>query len=76
MLLTTRYFMDRGRSAAGFGSGLGGGGGMLALAAGFLPQPFKGYLDIGLRYVQIFGTVKSDVLLCIFVLGICSWVRS
>ncbi|KAK4455541.1 hypothetical protein QBC34DRAFT_390208 [Podospora aff. communis PSN243] len=69
VLLTTRYFMDRGRSAAG-------GGGILGMVAGFLPQPFKGYVEIGLRYGQIFGTVKADVLVCIFVLGVCAWFRS
>ncbi|KAK0651298.1 hypothetical protein B0T16DRAFT_403566 [Cercophora newfieldiana] len=70
VLLTTRYFMDRGRSV------VGGGGSILGMVAGFLPQPFKGYVEMGLRYGQIFGTVKADVLVCIFVLGVCSWVRS
>ncbi|KAK0626092.1 hypothetical protein B0T14DRAFT_562034 [Immersiella caudata] len=69
VLLTTRYFMDRGRPIAG-------GEGILGMVVGFLPQPFKGYVEIGLRYGQIFGTVKADVLVCIFVLGVCTWVRS
>jgi len=69
VLLTTRYFMDRGRSTAA-------GGGILGTVVGFLPQPFKGYLEIALRYGQIFGTVRSDVLVCIFVLGVCTWLRS
>ena len=69
VLLTTRYFMDRGRASAT-------GSGMLGTLVGFLPPPFKGYVEIGIRYAQIFGTVRNDVLVCIFVLGVCSWVRS
>ncbi|KAK3387225.1 hypothetical protein B0H63DRAFT_469556 [Podospora didyma] len=70
VLLTTRFFMDRGRRALPAGSGV------LGMAMGFIPQPFKGYLDIALRYGQIFSTVKADILVCLFVLGACSWVRS
>ncbi len=72
VLLTTRYFMDRGRAS----SALGGGNGVLGMVMGFLPQPIKGYIEIGMRYSQIFSTVKADVLVCIFVLGVCSWIRS
>jgi hypothetical protein len=67
VLLTTRYFLDRARPPPG---------GIMWSLAGFLPQPIKSYLEIGLRYSQIFTTVKSDILVCIFVLGVCSWLRS
>ncbi|KAK0634689.1 hypothetical protein B0T17DRAFT_649836 [Bombardia bombarda] len=59
-----------------YGSGEGGAGGMIASLAGFLPAPIKGYVEIALRYGQIFSTVKADILVCIFVLGVCSWVRA
>ncbi|KAK3372815.1 hypothetical protein B0T24DRAFT_656984 [Lasiosphaeria ovina] len=79
LLLTTRFFVDRRgrRSPLGGAGGAGGiGGGLLGMAAGFIPQPFKGYLELALRYFQIFSTVKADVLVCLFVLGACSWWRS
>lgn len=67
VLLTSRYFLDRGRAPpAGF----------LWSVAGVLPPPFRGYLETGLRYWQILGTVRADLLVCIFVLGVCSWVRA
>jgi hypothetical protein len=68
VLLTTRYFFDRARATPP-------GGSMVWMVAGFLPQPFKGYLEMALRYGQIFSTVRSDVLVCVFVLGVCSWLR-
>ncbi|KAK1761117.1 hypothetical protein QBC47DRAFT_409151 [Echria macrotheca] len=75
VLLTTRYFVDRrGRGVNGGASA--GGSGMLGMLVGFLPPPVKGYVEMGMRYAQIFGTVRSDVLVCIFVLGVCSWVRA
>jgi GET complex subunit GET2 len=66
MLLTTRYFLDRGRAPPS---------GMLWNIAGFLPGPFKGYVETALRYGQIVMTVRSDLLLCVFILGACSWWR-
>lgn len=67
VLLTTRFFLDRARAPAT--------GGMLGMVVGFLPPPFKGYVEIVMRYGQIFSTVRSDVLVCVFVLGVCSWLR-
>ncbi|KAK3343994.1 hypothetical protein B0T25DRAFT_314053 [Lasiosphaeria hispida] len=69
LLLTSRYFMDRGRARSA------SGGGILGMVVGFLPQPFRGYIEIAMRYGQIFGTVKADVLVCIFVLGVATWAR-
>jgi hypothetical protein len=67
VLLTTRFFLDRTRAPPS---------GILWTISSFLPEPFKGYLGIGLRYGQIFSTVRSDILVCIFVLGVCSWLRA
>lgn len=67
VLLTSRMFLDRKR---------GPPSGMLYTILGFLPEPLRGYLSIGLRYSQIFTTVRTDILVCVFVLGVCSWVRS
>lgn len=68
VLLTSRFFLDRGRASPP---------GMLWTIMGFLPQStWKGYLATGLRYSQIFSTVRSDILTCVFVLGVCSYLRS
>ncbi|KAK3397388.1 hypothetical protein B0T20DRAFT_256733 [Sordaria brevicollis] len=74
LLLTTRFFLEKGLGRSPAGGAFGGG--ILSMAVGFLPQPWKGYLDIAMRYGQIFSTVKADILVCIFVLGVCSWWRS
>ncbi len=49
---------------------------MLWTVAGWLPPPFKGYVEIILRYGQILTTVRSDILVCVFVLGVCAWLRA
>lgn len=68
VLLTSRFFLDRGRAPPP---------GMLWTVLGFLPEgKWKGYLAMGLRYSQIFSTVRMDILLCVFVLGISVWLRS
>ncbi|KAK5660787.1 hypothetical protein OQA88_12154 [Cercophora sp. LCS_1] len=70
VLLTTRYFMDRGRMVSP------AGGGVLGMIVGFLPPPIKGYIELAMRYGQVFSTVRGDVLVCVFVLGITSWFRA
>lgn len=68
ILLSSRFFLDRGRAPPA---------GMLWTVLGLLPEgKWKGYLVTGLRYMQIFGTVRSDILTCVFVLGVCSWART
>ncbi|KAF3766352.1 hypothetical protein M406DRAFT_346306 [Cryphonectria parasitica EP155] len=67
VLLTSRFFLDRGRPAPG----------VLNMVMGFLPEgKWKAWLGTGLRYSQIFTTVRSDILVCVFVMGICAWLRS
>ncbi|KAI1403779.1 hypothetical protein F4819DRAFT_449733 [Hypoxylon fuscum] len=67
LLLTSRYFLDRDRAPPK---------GWMWTASGFLPGQVKGYVQHALRYAQILGTVRSDALVCVFVLGVCSWLRS
>lgn len=70
VLLTTRYFVE------GTGGGGAGGGGVLGMVVGFLPPgPAKEWVEMGMRYARVLGTVRGDVLVCVFVLGVCSWVR-
>ncbi|UNI20070.1 hypothetical protein JDV02_006196 [Purpureocillium takamizusanense] len=71
VLLTTRFFLDKAR-----GPQRGQPTGMLWTVAGFVPEPFRGYLLVALRYGQIFTTVRADILACMFVLGVCSWWKS
>ncbi|KAI9158471.1 hypothetical protein HJFPF1_06466 [Paramyrothecium foliicola] len=66
VLLTTRLLLDKGRAPPS---------GIVYTVAGFLPEPIKGYLLVALRYWQIFGTVRSDLMACMFVLGACAWWR-
>ncbi|KAI0552863.1 hypothetical protein F4679DRAFT_53199 [Xylaria curta] len=68
VLLTSRYMMERG---AGFTPS-----GWTWTISGMLPDPFKGYSRHALRYAQIFTTVRNDALFCVFVMGICSLLRS
>ncbi|KAH6621020.1 hypothetical protein B0J18DRAFT_410831 [Chaetomium sp. MPI-SDFR-AT-0129] len=78
VLLGTRFFLaDRGKALGGAGGGFGGGigGGILGLAVGFLPPGIKRKVDLVTRYGQVLGTVRGDVLVCVFVLGVASWVR-
>ncbi|CEI69808.1 hypothetical protein FVEN_g7324 [Fusarium venenatum] len=66
LLLTTRFFLDRRGSPPA---------GIVGTVMQFLPQPAKGYVEIVMRYGQIFTTVRSDMLACIFVLGAVAWFK-
>jgi hypothetical protein len=67
VLLTTRVFLDKGRAPPP---------GMLWTIVGYIPEPIRGYLSVALKYGQIFTTVRTDILTCMFVLGVCSWLRA
>ncbi|KAK0674641.1 hypothetical protein QBC41DRAFT_342084 [Cercophora samala] len=70
LLFTTRFIME---SQAGRGGEQGGG--ILGGLVGFLPQPWKGRIEMGVRYAKVVGRVRGDVLLVVFVLGVGSWLR-
>lgn len=67
VLLTSRLVLDRTRAPPP---------GILWTVAGFLPPGLKSYLETALRYGQIFTTVRSDLLACVFVLGAFHWWRT
>ena len=67
VLLTTRFFLDKSRAPPT---------GIVWTVVGFLPEPLGGWARTVLRYGQIFGTVRSDILACMFVLGVCHWWRA
>ncbi|MCJ1352216.1 MAG: hypothetical protein MMC33_002200 [Icmadophila ericetorum] len=64
VLQSARYFLERGKV---------GGGGMMAMISGFLPEPWKGYLLLVARYSGIYNTVVEDAMVVIFVLGVVAW---
>ncbi|KAF4450986.1 hypothetical protein F53441_5977 [Fusarium austroafricanum] len=66
LLLTTRFFLDRRGNPPS---------GIVGTVVQFLPQPAKGCVEIVMRYGQIFTTVRSDMLACIFVLGAVAWFK-
>ncbi|AEO71392.1 uncharacterized protein THITE_2123693 [Thermothielavioides terrestris NRRL 8126] len=78
LLLTTRHLLDRGRSrldAAVAGGGPNGGGSLLGLVVGFLPDGVRGKVELAMRYGEVLGAVRRDVLICVFVLGVAAWWR-
>lgn len=66
-LLTARLFLDKRRPPPA---------GIVWTVVGFLPEPFKGYVEVVLRYGQMLTTVRADILACMFVLGVCAWWRA
>lgn len=70
VLLTSRLLLDKRRGEAP-------PPGILQAVLGFVPEgKVKSLVGTGLKYARIFGTVRSDLLACVFVLGACSWLRS
>jgi hypothetical protein len=67
VLQTFRFYVEKGAVQPG---------GILGMIMGFLPQPWKGYLALMIRYGRIWTTTSGDALVCIFVLGVCSWLRA
>ena len=66
LLQTSRFFMEKGRVQQG---------GIMGMVMGFLPEPWKGYLGLVSRYSRIWTTVSGDAMVCVFVLGVCAWLR-
>ncbi|KAL2759536.1 hypothetical protein ACRALDRAFT_1067668 [Sodiomyces alcalophilus JCM 7366] len=69
LLITTRFMLERGKPG-------GAESGPLWMVAGFLPGPWKGRVETALRYGQVFSSVRRDILVCVFVLGVVSWWRA
>jgi hypothetical protein len=67
ILQTSRFFVEKGRVQQG---------GIVGMVMGFLPEPWKGYLELVMRYSRIWTTVSADAMVCMFVLGAASWLNS
>ena len=66
IMQSSRYFIEKGQLQ---------GSGILSTVAGFLPQPYSGYVRTIGRYGVIYTTVVSDAMVIIFVLGATTWWR-
>jgi hypothetical protein len=66
LLQTSRFFFEKGRIQPA---------GLLGMVMGFLPEPWKGYLGLVVRYGRIWTTVSADAMVLVFVLGACAWWR-
>ncbi len=66
MMQSTRFFLERGREAQG---------GMLGTVAGFLPEPYRGYVLLVVRYSGIWTTMVQDAMVLVFMLGVGAWWR-
>ena len=70
VLLASRYVLaDRGKSRLASGSGV------LGLVVGFLPGGVRQKVELAMRYGEVLGRVRGDVLVCVFVLGAAAWWR-
>jgi len=67
LLQTSRFFLEKGRVQQG---------GIMGMVTGFLPEPYKGYFVLLSRYSRIWTTVSGDAMVCMFVLGVCAWLRA
>ncbi|POS76235.1 hypothetical protein DHEL01_v205362 [Diaporthe helianthi] len=68
ILLTSRLLLDQGRAPPP---------GFLWTILGLIPDgKLKGLVTTGLKYSRIFTTLRSDILVCVFVLGVTSWLRT
>lgn len=68
ILLTSRLLLDQGRAPPP---------GILWTILGFIPDGrMKALVTTGLKYSRIFTTLRSDILVCVFVLGVTSWLKS
>ncbi|TVY85258.1 hypothetical protein LSUE1_G000114 [Lachnellula suecica] len=66
LLQSSRFMLEKGKTQQG---------GILGTVMSFLPEPYKGYLALVLRYGRIWTTVSGDAMTCVFVLGVCAWLR-
>jgi hypothetical protein len=67
LLQTSRFFVEKGRVQQG---------GIIGMVMGLVPEPYKGYLALVMRYSRIWTTISADAMVCVFVLGAASWLRS
>lgn len=63
-LQSTRFFLEGGQLQ---------GSGMLASISQIAPEPWAGYVRAAGRWISILGSIFSDAMVVIFVLGVMAW---
>lgn len=66
LLQSTRFMVEKGGR---------GQSGWVGMVMGVLPEPYKGWLGLVMRYSRVWTTVSGDAMVCVFVLGVCAWLR-
>ncbi len=66
LLQSTRWFLEGGKIAPV---------GIPGMVLGMLPEPFKTYASLAVRYSGIFTQLIADAVTVVFVLGIVAWGR-
>lgn len=66
VLQTARFMLEKGKVQPT---------GWMGTVMNFLPEPYKGYVYLVLRYSRIWTTLSGDAMVCVFVLGVCVWLR-
>ncbi|KAJ8608704.1 hypothetical protein MRB53_039506 [Persea americana] len=65
-LQTVKFFVDGGRLQ---------GTGILATISNMAPEPYAGYVRTFGRWLSILGSIVSDAMVVVFVLGVTAWWR-
>lgn len=65
VLQSSRFFLERGG-----GSQLSG---WMGIVANVVPEPYRGWLMLALRYSGIWSTVVEDGMVIVFVVGVVAW---
>jgi hypothetical protein len=50
-------------------------GGWVGMVEGMLPEPWRGWVRLGMRYRGIWGTVVEDGMVVVWVVGCVGWWR-
>ena len=66
ILQGSRYFLEQGRSQEQQV-------GWLEMLRSVLPEPWKGWIRLAMRYRGIWGTLAEDSMVVVFVLGVVAW---
>ncbi len=66
LLQSTRWFLEGGKTVPA---------GMVGMVLGMLPEPFRTYASLAVRYSGIFTQLIADAVTVVFVLGVVAWWR-
>lgn len=64
-LQSFRFFLEKGTDRAGAG--------WMGMVLGILPEPWRGWVGLAVRYSGIWTTIVADAMVVVFVLGVVAW---